>query len=428
MNGALTGVVLVLLWGSVLVRLPTLWRDAQQRAMWAMLLTLAVTKTVATPGVNGFLADFVSQPQVIPHFLGIAVAFFLLRFISLLTAYYPAHPRAARHQALLAGGVVASLLILCIVTPGGITTKGTELLSTAIAPAAAAYWVVLNGYLGAVLVIASRLFWRVRRSAPPGLLRQGLHAITIGLLMIALYAILKTALVILHACGLTMTVDTIEPIANAVRAIGTILAVIGAAVPAGGKLRSLVRAYRSLRALTPLWRTMRRTFPEVILFSRRRALVELAGVEDVQLRLYRRVIEIRDGLLALRDYLPSDTFKEARAFLGDRATPALVEACGIALALNRHHAATAADEAGAPVTTTRAGRTGAAPAAGAVGTAGAISQSSPGAPPTDTADPRWTDVGGELADEIAWLSAVSAAHLRDEPRAFARLHSTAGVS
>ncbi|MEV4709061.1 MAB_1171c family putative transporter [Actinoplanes sp. NPDC049316] len=425
MNGALTGVLLVLLWGTVLIRLPTLWRDTQQRAMWATLLALALTKTVATPGVNGLLADFVAQPQVIPHFLGVTAGFFLLRFISLITAYYSARPRAAAYQTLLVAGVLTTMLTLCIVAPDGITTKVTELSGTAIAPEVTAYWIVLNGYLGTVLAITSRLFWRVRRSAPPGLLRQGLNAMAAGTLVIALYAIFKTALIVLHAFDVTTKVDAVEPIANAVRAIATIVAVIGAAVPATGKLRSLVRAYRSLRALAPLWRTMRRTFPEVILFSRRRAIVELAGVEDVQLRLYRRVIEIRDGLLALRDYLPSDAFANARAFLGDRATPTLVEACGIALALNRHRAATTAGPTTSTLNAATTAENTPTPA-----TADAVAKSGHAADaiskqPTDLADRHWTDIGGDLADEITWLSAVSAAHLRDEPKAFARLHSVA---
>jgi hypothetical protein len=122
---------------------------------------------------------------------------------------------------------------------------------------------------------------------------------------------------------------------------------------------------------------MRKTFPDVILFPRRRALLELAGVDDVQLRLYRRVIEIRDGMLVLRDYLPAGTLARARGYVGDN--PALIEACGIALALERHRS---------------------------------------GAAPTEHGDP-WASIGGEVADEVAWLSAVSAAFRRKEPAAFA---------
>lgn len=374
--------MLVLLWGTVLVRLPTLWRDAQRRAMWATICTLAITKTVATPGVNAPLGDLVPQPQIIPHLLGVAAAYFLLRFICLITDYDTDRPRAARHQLLLAGSVVVLLVILAAATPGGIKTKGAELMSTATAPTATAYWVVLNGYLGTILTIATLLFWRIGRSATASLLRNGLRTIAVGTCTIALYAVLKIVLMVAYAFGATVPLDTIEPIANGLRNLGMILAVIGAAVPAGGKLRSIAGAYRALGALRALWLVMRRTFPDVILFSRRRALIELAGVDDVQLRLYRRVIEIRDGMLTLRDYLPAGAHSEARVFVGE--SPALIEACGIALALHRHHAA---------------------------------------ATPGDSGE-RWAEVGGDLADEVAWLSAVSAAFRRKEPAEFARQHST----
>lgn len=381
MNGALTGILLALLWGTVLARLPTLWRDAQQRAVWATICSLALAKTVATPGVNALLGDLVPQPQTVPHLLGVAVAYFLLRFICLITDYYAGRPRAARYQLALAGSVAVLLIVLMSVTPGGIKISAAELTGTA-TPTVAAYWVVLNGYLGTSLGIATVLFWRLGRSAD-GLLRNGLRAITIGTFMVALFAALKIALIVAYSFGASVSVDEIEPVANGLRSFGTILTLVGAAVPAGGKLRSVLGAYRSLWALRPLWRVMRRTFPDVILFSRRRALVELAGVDDVQLRLYRRVIEIRDGMLTLRDYLPAGALSDARVFVGE--SPALIEACGIALALLRHRS---------------------------------------GVAPTEGGD-RWTDIGGELADEVSWLGAVSAAFRRSEPAEFARRQGTA---
>ncbi|MFI7539981.1 MAB_1171c family putative transporter [Actinoplanes sp. NPDC049599] len=379
MNGALTGTVLVLLWGMVLVRLPTLFRDAQQRAIWATLCTLALAKTVATPGVNKPVAELIPEAQVLPHLLGVVTAYFLLRFITLITHYDRAHPQASRFQLLLAASVLVALITLLLATPGGIKTGGSELMSTtATAPTAAAYWVVLNGYLGTVLAIATALFWRIGRSAPARLLRNSLRAIAAGTFLVTLYAVVKTGAIVAHSSfGVTFPVDSIEPAANALRTIGTIVALIGALVPASGKVRTAVRAYRALWALRPLWRVMRKTFPEVILFPRRRALLELAGVDEVQLRLYRRVIEIRDGMLTLRDYLPAGALAEARGYVGDN--PALVEACGITLALARHRSGAAATEHG----------------------------------------DRWATIGGNVQDEVAWLSAVSAAFRRQEPATFA---------
>jgi hypothetical protein len=335
----LTGAVLLLLWGMVLIRLPTLRRDARQRALWATLCALALTKTAA-----------IFQAQALRHLFGVVAAYFLLRFISLITDYDRAHPRAVRHQLLLAASVLAALITLRVT-----------------APASGAYGVILNGYQGTVLAVATAVFWRIGRSAPAGPLRHGLRAIATGTFLVALSAVLKTTMIVLPVPGGT------RPVADALHAFGVLIAVVGAAVPASGN----IRAYRSLWALRPLWREMRRTFPEVILFPGRRALLELAGAEGVQLRLYRRVIEIRDGMLTLRHQLPAGTLAEAREHVGD--SPALIEACGIARALHRHRS---------------------------------------GEPPAEHSD-RWASVGGQIADEVAWLSAVSAAFRSREAAAFA---------
>ncbi|GAA2487355.1 MAB_1171c family putative transporter [Winogradskya humida] len=360
MTGPLSVTLLVLLWGTALVRVPTLWRDAQQRAMWATIALLALVKTVALPGVNDWLGTWIPHPEKSPQLLGVAAGFFLLRFILLING-----EKARWEQVVLPVAVIIVLVPL----------PGTH----------PAYWVVLNGYVVSVLTISGAIVWRVSRPAPPGLLRLGLRAIAVGVLIIASYGVVKTSLIVAHGLGIPVTFDPIQPQADAIRALGTILAVGGAAVPATSRLRTVVGEYRSLWALRPLWRVMRRTFPEVILFSRRRALVELSGVEAVQLRVYRRVIEIRDGMLTLRDYLPADGLHSAAAFLGAQATPALVEACGIALALERHRHGSQALETGA----------------------------------------RWTDTStaGELGEEIAWLSAVSAAYRDNRPAQFTRAAS-----
>jgi hypothetical protein len=175
----------------------------------------------------------------------------------------------------------------------------------------------------------------------------------------------------------------LRPVFDGLRAAGVILALAGAVVPATGWIRSVAGAYRSLRAVRPLWQAMRQAFPDVILFPPRRALLERFGVDDVHLRLYRRVIEIRDGMLVLRDHLPADAGTEVAAYLDTRAPghpdrAALAEACCIELALHR----------------LRSGRR---------------SQGSDG---------RWARVGAELADEVHWMRKVSGCLHRDEPAGF----------
>jgi hypothetical protein len=341
----LSGALLAVLWGATLARLPTLWRDRRQRAFWLTIATLAVVKTLALAQV----------PDLLPHLLGVLVGYFLLRFVALLTG-----AGGGRWRLALAAGVMVVLGALAAAA-GGIDTEA-HVLARDLPPAAVGYWVVLNAYLGTVLVITTVLFWTVARDAPAGPPRHGLRAISAGTALVAAYAAMKTSLIVVHGFGVPVDFPSIEPVARGGQALGIMIAVAGAAVPATRRARSVLAAHRDLVVLRPLWTAMRDAFPEVILFSPRRAVIELAGVDDVFLRLYRRVIEIRDGMLALRPYL--------RAADREAPDPAVGEALAIAAALRRRAA---------------------------------------GEPPGDAED-GWAPVGPEMADEVAWLSRVSRAY------------------
>ncbi|WP_433359807.1 MAB_1171c family putative transporter [Actinoplanes sp. CA-142083] len=339
--------LMVLLWGATLARLPTLWRDRRQQVMWATLFAGTLTETATFPPV----ARAVDWP-ILPHLLGAVAAFVLLRFLALL-----AGTGGLRWQLALTSAVLVTLLALDTVA-GGIDPSPAR-LSGHLSPATVAYWVVLEGYLGAVLVTTTLLFWSVARDAPAGLPRLGLRTIALGTGMIAVYAAAKTVLIVLRGAGVPIDFEDVAPGGRLLQGAGTLFAVAGALVPAGRRARSVFGTYRDLLVLRPLWTAVRDAFPEVILFTPRRAVIEMAGVDDVHLRLYRRVIEIRDGMLALRPYLPGL----------DHETPE-AEAAAIALALRRR-----AD----------------------------------GVPPAD--DTRgFAPVGPEMSDEVAWLSRVSRAY------------------
>jgi len=346
----LATILVVLLWATAVGRLPTLWRDRRQRALWATVFALALCKTAEFPPVAAL-----PHTTVLAHLFGVAATLGLLRFVALVTG-----TGGRRWHYALASTVLVLLVALAAIA-GGIDTSA-EVLGGDLAPAAVAYWMVLEAYVGAVTVTAAVLFFRVGRAAPGGLPRLGMWAISAGLAVVALCTGVQTVLIVAHGFGVPVNFRAIEPAAEAILAVADVVAVAGSLVPATQRARAAADAYWSLVVLRPLWKAMRDAFPEIILFSPRRALIELAGVDDVHLRLYRRVIEIRDGMLALRDHLPER--------VPAAADPAATEARGIALALRRR-------AAGRPP----AGRPGG-----------------------------WAAVGPDMADEVAWLRRVSAAY------------------
>jgi hypothetical protein len=345
----LDNALVVLLWVMALGRLPTLWRDRRQRALWGAVFALALVKTASDPPIAAHL-----HAPILPHLLGVIAAYCLLRFIALVTG-----SGNIQGQLILTTGVIATLGVLDVAAGGIDTTSGV--LTSHLSPVTVAYWVVLEVYLGAVLITATVLFWTVARAAPAGLPRLGLRAIAAGTCVISVYAAAKTILIVIHGFGVPVDFAAIQPAAQAIQGSAVLLTVAGGIAPTTRRARAVASAYRSLVALRPLWKAMRDAFPEIILFTPRRAVIELAGVDDVHLRLYRRVIEIRDGMLALRDFLPPHAPPA-----GD---PAVAEAEAIALALRRRERRAPPFE-----------RTGA-----------------------------WARIGPDMADEVAWLREVSAA-------------------
>lgn len=109
------------------------------------------------------------------------------------------------------------------------------------------------------------------------------------------------------------------------------LTAAGIALPLFVQVARLAGNLRALRRLDPLWTDLTGIVPQV-------RLPEPSGPRwSVEFRLYRRVIEIRDALLVLRDYVDESTVTAARVHV-DAAMPvsddtdAIVTACWVAAA------------------------------------------------------------------------------------------------
>lgn len=98
--------------------------------------------------------------------------------------------------------------------------------------------------------------------------------------------------------------------------------------------------YRSLRRLYPLWMALYRATPEIALLPPPSRLADVLTLRDPTFRLYRRVIEIQDGRLALRPYADArveDIVSDLShgTHLGEDERRAMVEAAQVAAAIRR---------------------------------------------------------------------------------------------
>lgn len=225
--------------------------------------------------------------------------------------------------------------------------------------------------------------------AAPGQLRNGLR-LTLAAACVGIVWSAWTADDVINVLR-TGYQDGAEDIpSNVLGAVCATLVVAGTTVAkwgdaAGAPLRWL-RAYRRYRRLTPLWEALHTELPQIALTEPRRGIAG-ALPPNAEFALYRRVIEIHDGRLALRPYAPPRSAIVA-ALASAASIDSLYEAMAIASALEN----------------LRAGRRLAAP-------------SDEESAPAD--DPSADEVSGSVDAEAAWLLEVAAAF--DSPAVHAAL-------
>lgn len=323
--------------------LPALRRGPKQRTVWRIFLAFAVIKTVALPPVAGAVQDVLgtNADTLLQHLLAIAAGVNLLRFVAFITGRRP-----NSRQVLLGLGVATTLVALFAMASHGIHGSAEHLLAQRETnPVVIAYWMLLEAYLGTVLCTGGLLIWRVSRASPTNLLRVGLWLMCAGAAINALFAVYKSAYILANAAGVRMPTELVAAISDRMLPVSGLLIVSGVVLPTWTVVRELIAIHRSMRALAPLWHTMRTTFPQVILYVSERLPSADGLLATARLRLYRRLIEIRDGMLELRQYAPPATPGEALEYLAaqgihGRQAAVLAEACWIEVALRRKKAGT----------------------------------------------------------------------------------------
>jgi hypothetical protein len=100
------------------------------------------------------------------------------------------------------------------------------------------------------------------------------------------------------------------------------------------------RSYLMYRRITPLWEALHAEFPQIALdIDRRRLPGARLFVFDVDYLLYRRIVEIHDGRLALRPHAPERAeVAEVAEVADDLDGAASIEAASIAIALANRQA------------------------------------------------------------------------------------------
>jgi hypothetical protein len=173
-------------------------------------------------------------------------------------------------------------------------------------PIVQTYLLVFLLYLGAALVDLMRGALRYAPAAS-GPLRTGLRSVALGAACGLAYVTVKVGFLLLVMTGSPGPGELESILARSSAAAAGIFVVIGAIWPAVGPraaaARSGITAYIRHRQLYPLWAALYRAQPGIALDPVESALADALRLRQPGFRLYRRVIEIQDGRLALRPFL-----------------------------------------------------------------------------------------------------------------------------
>lgn len=241
--------------------------------------------------------------------------------------------RLAPH-ALFTGATMV-LLAVCFALSEPRRVGDDTVFSDAALPFALADKVVFLLYslvsLGLLFAVFARSAWH----AEPGPLRAGLWLLAVGVGSAAAWTFWDVDDVVRLAR--TARIGAREDLPSSILAAVTIVCVAAGATlsawsPAVSSVVGRVRAYRAYRRIEPLWTALRTAVPGIALDPGR----ELAG--GAEFALYRRVIEIRDGHLALRPHFDPDLPARAeaaarRAGVREAEVAATVEAVTLAAAI-----------------------------------------------------------------------------------------------
>ena len=281
------------------------------RMLAAMLGALAVTATLFSPGVNTWLSELTGIANVadpLARTFLVVGAWLVQAFLLHLTQ--PSAEEAARRSRRRLWPAALTLIALWALFLAAPVDDVTERMTAVYGDLALvqAYLLVFLLYLGAALIDLMRGALRYAPAAS-GPLRTGLRSVGLGAACGLAYVAVKVTFLVLVMIGSPGPPELESILARSAAAAAGIFVVIGATWPAIGPraaaLRSGVSAYIRHRQLYPLWAALYRVEPGIALDPVESALADALRLRQPGFRLYRRVIEIQDGRLALRPFLDS---------------------------------------------------------------------------------------------------------------------------
>ncbi|GAA0477776.1 MAB_1171c family putative transporter [Streptomyces sp. NPDC046215] len=295
------------LWAVVVLRAPQAVRHRQQRPLWYAIALTALAMSLHLPPVTALLAHVVPGAHWVDltkHLLSIADGAAVLWFVLGAAG-------RQRHTPVVLGAAAAVMTALVLLDLTAPEHARNQITPAAVPGVGNTYWWVFFAFHLAADTTCAIVCLRHSRPGTPALLRYGLRLFGTGILLASALWVLK--LLYLH----TFT-PALAELFSPVTGTEAFCMATGAALPVLARIRAHRRDRAAYRGLEVLWQDLTATAPDVVL----RPAGRLATAAlPLQLLLYRRVIEIRDAMLVLRNYVPADTLDAIHRRVDGQALP-----------------------------------------------------------------------------------------------------------
>lgn len=318
------------------------WRENAYRTLVITLLFQCVTFTMGAVAMgSGRFLGVGNLATLVMHLA--AVAFCVSAQIILLRWATDAEDAVRKTRYwLLTGVALNALLVALFLIADGPSRPASDFNTGSGQPLVLIYLLV---FIVSQAVPCVTIFFQCgpyARMAGKAELRQALRMLSVSAVILFLYCLARTVNILTAACGIDIGVWQLA--SNVFSALGiatlSLSLTISSWGASAGKLLEWARSYRSYRALYPLWRDLYESSPDIVLEP------PGASVSDLNYRLHRRVVEIRDGWRGLRPYIDRAAGGVDGADVGvsDESRQALAEAAQIRQALHAKRTGTIPDD------------------------------------------------------------------------------------
>jgi hypothetical protein len=280
----------VSMWIVTILRALGALRDRRQRNLWLAVLLIATATTMYQQPVATVLGKLIGSVHLIDlvrHLVAVIASTALLHLV------LGAANRRQRTWALFAVAAAVTVVLMAIDSTAAPHARSLPLMPEW----PSLYWFTLFGYNLIAFSIIAIVCWRYWRRARQWSLRWGLLVFGVGATCSCLLWIVFISLVITRDSAILRFVP---PVTGAEE----ILLAAGVGLPLVPAVYRWVKNERWLWALWPLWSGLVAVAPQVRLITPRSRLAgRIAAVLSPELHVYRMVIEIRDAILILSNYI-----------------------------------------------------------------------------------------------------------------------------